>query len=109
MLLSTNWTNVLIMTGIGIGVVFAILVLLVLILQLFNYVSSKSSAPVKAAATQTSSAPENTSDGERAAIATALYLYFNEAHDEESYTLPYRHNEHSAWNSELFNTYNQNR
>ena len=109
MLLSTNWTNVLIMTGIGIGVVFAILILLVLILQLFNYVSTRKSAPAAKAEPQTAVKSENTSDTERAAIATALYLYFNEAHDEESYLLPYRHNEHSAWNSEFFNTHNLNR
>lgn len=90
------------MTGMGIGVVFLILCLLVLVLQVFNLVA-KSAAPKPATAPVTPAAQpvENASEDDRAAVAVAVYLYLNDAHDKESGILTIRHNEQSEWHSIL--------
>ena len=90
---ATNWTSVWIMTGMGIGIVFAILVILVLILQVFGMIAQKGApAQAKAVVKAVPATSEDTvSEQEEAAVATALYLYFNEVHDQESYVLTIRH------------------
>lgn len=56
---------------------------------------------------QEPSTPQITGD-ENAAICTALYLYFNEMHDEEKYVMTIRKvsRTYSPWSSKLYGTYN---
>lgn len=114
MMLATNWTNVLIMTGVGIGVVFIVLVLLVFILQLFGAIATtdfkkKTAKTVSNVANSTTEPQHSASDAEKAAIAMALHLYFAEVHDTESYRLTIRQNANSAWNSKLYGMNNLNK
>jgi len=93
------------MTGIGIGVVFAILVVLVLILQIFTLVAKKTTATVKDVKSDISTkmqakAFEEASEQDKAAVAVALYLYYNDAHDHESGVLTHTYNFHH-WRREL--------
>ena len=112
-LLSVNWGDVWAMAGMGFGVVFCVLLLLVVVMHLLGYTvqkvegagAKKSAAPAVAKATASPAAPAasvaTASDADKAAIATALYLYFHNVHDEESHVITIHHNEHSAWHHEL--------
>ena len=102
--LATNWTTAWLMTGIGIGVVFCILVLLVLILQIFSIVANqeKKQVPEKLTTAKVTPAPTViASEADKAAVATALYLYYRNVHDEESHVLTIHHDAHNPWHSEL--------
>lgn len=106
MILATNWTTAWLMTGMGIGVVFAILVLLVLILQVFNVVFAdleKKPAPAKSISKDDGEPHPHTVEynADMAAVATTLYLYMNNAHDEESGVLTIHLDEHTAWHAQL--------
>ncbi len=94
------------MTGMGVGTVFCILVLLVLVLQIFSAVAEKGNAvPAKktlaAQKVAETPLPEDASDRQAVAIATALYLHMENAHDEESGVLTIHMDEHPAWHAEL--------
>lgn len=98
---STTW----LMTAIGVGVVFAILVVLVLVLQIFTLVAQKTTAKVVDVkndinAKQQVKAFEQASEQDKAAVAVALYLYYNDAHDHESGVLTHTYNFHH-WRREL--------
>ena len=104
-LTATNWSDVWSMTGIGIGIVFVILLLLVLVLQIFTLLAVKK-APKSAAApaakahvaAENPNAPLHEDEEETAAaIAAALYLFSEEAHDNESGVITIVHNDHSTW------------
>ncbi len=88
MLLSTNWGEAWLMTGIGVGVVFCILIILVLVLLLFNLVAQKAKQdkPVNAHVAQLAQAKPlaQASELDKAAVATALYLYQQSKGDQES-------------------------
>ncbi len=104
--LVVDWNSVWAMTGMGIGVVFLILVLLVFVLILFGVIFGGKKAPKPApqpapAAASAAQAPVNASQDTEAAIATALYLYFQDKHDEESYKLTICHPATPAWHSQL--------
>jgi sodium pump decarboxylase gamma subunit len=106
MILATDWTAAWLMTGVGVGVVFAILVILVLVLQIFDAVVGSSGVKPLAAksAAGTVAQPKPlaaASDAEKAAVATAVYLYFNNIHDEESGKLTIHLNEHTGWHAVL--------
>ncbi len=107
MILATKWTTAWLMTGLGFGAVFIILVLLVLLLQIFSYVAAKSEVKPKAAAAKKVSAKDDTKqkvegyEEDMAAVATAVYLYLNSAHDEESGVLTIQNDERSLWHAEL--------
>ena len=96
-------------TGIGIGTVFVILILLVGVLTVFGSVAKKGAKPAaKPAAAPAPAAPKATaapatsaSEDEKAAIATALYLYFQNVHVEESGVITIKHNPNTAWHHEL--------
>ena len=79
MILATDWTAAWLMTGVGVGVVFAILIILVLVLQIFDAVVGSSGVKPLA----------------------AVYLYFNNIHDEESGKLTIHLNEHTGWHAVL--------
>lgn len=98
---STTWM----MTLMGIGVVFCILLLLVLILQIFTLVAKHTHATVKGvtqdiAIKQQAKAFEQASELDKAAVAVAVYLYFNDAHDHESGVLTHTYTDHH-WRREL--------
>ena len=106
MILATNWTTAWLMTGMGIGVVFSILVLLVLILQIFSLFAAgndKKTALIKTVSKDNGEEHPILSEykDDMAAVATTLYLYFNNAHDEESGVLTIHMGDHSAWHAEL--------
>ena len=98
------------MTGIGIGIVFVILVILVGVLTLFS-AAAKSSGKPQTAKVQTTSAGSATAStaktsagsnaGDEAAVATALYLYFRNVHDEESGIITINHTPGTAWHAVL--------
>ena len=106
MIVATDWASAWLMTGMGFGVVFCILVLLVLVLQVFSVVAAKGNAtPVKKVVAPQPAAPqapvEDASDRRAVAIATALYLYMDNVHDEESGVLTIHLDEHPAWHAQL--------
>ena len=93
------------MTGVGIGVVFSILLVLVLILQIFTLVARTTKAKVNEvkndfSTKQQAKAFEQASEQDKAAVAVALYLYYNDAHDHESGVLTHTYNFHH-WRREL--------
>ena len=93
------------LAGISVLVVFSILLILVLILGIFTAVAKKTTAKAKAVKSTISSSLEaksfeKASDEDKAAVATALYLYINERDNRESRVLtivPYP----SAWGAQL--------
>ena len=93
------------LAGLSILVVFAILVILVAILNIFTIVAKKTTAKAKAVKSSISSSLEaksfeKASEEDKAAVATALYLYFEEMYNRESRVLtivPYP----SAWGAQL--------
>lgn len=95
------------MTGIGFGCVFCILLLLVCVLNIYGSIGAKSSkkpapAPKAAPAPAPVAAPQaSVSNDTEAAIATALYLFYKDVHDTESYKLTIKHADHPAWHSQL--------
>ena len=102
------WTDAWARTGMGFGVVFTVLLVLVFVLIAFGVVSrltgnkapkvaKVAEQPAKAAAMPVASA----SDADKAAVATALYLYFQNVHDEESNVVTIHHTPNSAWHHEL--------
>lgn len=104
-LLLTNWSDAWLMTGIGIGVVFCILCILVLVLQVFNLVAKKSSSnadKVKAGIADVPAAKSvaEASELDKAAVATAIYLYQKSKGDQESGVLTIK-NAPSAWHAVL--------
>ena len=106
MVIATNWTTAWMMTGMGIGVVFCILLLLVLILWVFHRVAAgkdKAPAPVKTVSKDNGEEHPVLTEylDDMAAIATTLYLYFDNVHDEESGVLTIHVDEHSHWHAEL--------
>lgn len=95
------------MTGLGFGVVFSILVLLVFILILFSKIAASTEVKPKKA---TKPVFRNSSEGKQVvegyqedmvAVATAVYLYLNSAHDEESGVLTIQNDDRSLWHAEL--------
>ncbi len=111
-ILSTDWGLAWGMAGISVGVVFAILVLLVGVLYVFSAVAkgatAKAEAPAKpkvltgAEFVKSKQADiASASDADKAAIATAIFLYMGNQHDEESGILTIHHMDHPAWHAEL--------
>ena len=89
----TNWADRGYLAGISVLTVFVILIVLVLVLQIFNAVAKstsgstkapKAAAPAPAAAPKAAAPLADASEADKAAVATALYLYMNNVHDEES-------------------------
>lgn len=102
--LLTNWSTVWLMTGLGIGTVFVILIVLFCILSVFSSVTRKTRDKVKAGVVAVKEVveKEEIAEAERnAAIATAVYLFMQGRHDEESGVLTIHHTDHPAWHAEL--------
>ena len=111
-LLSTDWGLAWGMAGISVGVVFAILILLVGVLYVFSLVFAAKSAPGETAAKKKvltgaefvksqQADIAHASDMDEVALATAVYLYLGNQHDEESGRLTIHHTDHTAWHAEL--------
>ncbi len=104
-ILATKWSTAWLMTGMGIGAVFFILILLVLILQIFSMVFAEDKKPKrftkKAAPVGDFKEQVEGYEEDMAAVATAVYLYLNSAHDEESGVLTIQQDQHSLWHAEL--------
>ncbi|MCF0184712.1 MAG: OadG family protein [Bacteroidaceae bacterium] len=111
-ILTIDWAEAWTITGVGIGIVFVILILLVFILDIFDKVVAKTgkteaAKPVaaKPVAQQPAApaAPAAASDLDMVAVATAIHLYYNESHDEESGVLTIKHDANSLWHFQLKN------
>lgn len=100
----TSWADRCYLAGISVATVFVILIILVFVLQVFNLVAKGANKAPKAAApapVANKVAPvADASEEEKAAVAIALYLYMNNAHDEESGVLTIAPNQ-SAWGAVL--------
>lgn len=103
----TSWADRFYLAGISVATVFVILIVLVFVLQIFNMVAQGASKAPKAAAAaaapaaaQKAAPVADASEEEKAAVATALYLYMNNAHDEESGVLTIAPSQ-SAWGAVL--------
>ena len=95
-LASINWGNALIITFMGIGIVFIVLVFLIFIISLFGKVMAPKVSVKKATNKEQSGANQNVIEEtivehipalDSAAIATALHLYYDDVHDEESHII----------------------
>lgn len=77
------------LAGISVGVVFVILLALVLVLGIFTAVAKKTTAKVvevksDIVTNKQAKAFSEASEQDKAALAVAVYLYFNDDHDHES-------------------------
>lgn len=108
--LSINWGNALVVTLIGFFLVVFMLFLLVFVIRFFGFLMTPK---VKAVKTQpaANALPQEDDDqelrmsaDETAAIATALCLYFDEEHDEESnvMTIKTMARRYSPWSSKIY-------
>ena len=112
-LASINWGNALIITFMGIGIVFIVLVFLIFIISIFGKVMAPKVSVKKASQKEKSGADQNVIEEttiehipalDSAAIATALHLYFDDVHDEESHIIMIKSVErrYSPWNSKIY-------
>ena len=93
------------LAGISVLVVFSILVILVAILNIFTIVAKKTTAKAKAVKTSIDNSMqakffEKASEEDKAAVAMALYLYFEERDNRESRVLTIVPTP-SAWGAQL--------
>ncbi|MBR4645382.1 MAG: OadG family protein [Bacteroidaceae bacterium] len=97
----TSWY----IAGISPCVVFAILVLLVLVLIGFGFIARRSNANKPAGIKAPALAPGKHADAadgdDLVVVATALYLYLNSAHDEESGVITIKNTQPSNWHAVL--------
>lgn len=102
----TSWADRWFLAGISVATVFAILIILVFVLAIFSFVATKAANKGKAvqsaqAKPATAAVPvSEASADDMAAVATALYLYMNNSHDEESGVLTITQG-NSSWGSVL--------
>lgn len=101
MILLTDWNVAWLMTGIGFGTVFTILCLLVIILTVFSAITQSTT---KATAVKAIDTPAKTiaeaSELDKAAVATAIYLYQKSKGDQESGVLTIKKTP-TAWHAVL--------
>jgi len=103
-LLETNWSTVWLMTGLGLGTVFVILIVLFCVLSVFSSVTRKTRDKVMTGVEAVKNVVEKEEIAENtrnAAIATAVYLYMQGRHDEESGIITIHHPDHPLWHAEL--------
>ena len=104
-LLSITDPQIWLLAGISVLVVFSILVILVAILNVFTIVAKKTTEKAKAVKStietiEQAKTFEKASEEDKAAVAMALYLYFQEKNNRENRVLtivPYP----SAWGAKL--------
>lgn len=104
-LLSISDPQIWLLAGISVLVVFSILLILVAILNVFTIIAKKTTEKAKAVKSTIETSLEaktfeKASEEDKAAVATALYLYFEEKNNRENRVLtivPYP----SAWGAQL--------
>jgi Na+-transporting methylmalonyl-CoA/oxaloacetate decarboxylase gamma subunit len=104
-LLSISDPQIWLLAGISVLVVFSILLILVAILNVFTIIAKKTTEKAKAVKNTIETSLEaktfeKASEEDKAAVATALYLYFEEKNNRENRVLtivPYP----SAWGAQL--------
>ena len=92
------------MTGLGIGTVFVILLVLFGVLSIFSKVTRKTRDKVLTGVEAVKNVVEKEEIAENlrnAAIATAVYLYMQGRHDEESGIITIHHQDHPLLHAEL--------
>ena len=92
------------MTGLGIGTVFVILLVLFFVLSVFSKVTRKTRDKVLTGVEAVKNVVEKEEIAENtrnAAIATAIYLYMQGRHDDESGVITIHHMDHPLWHAEL--------
>ena len=91
-------------SGYSVGVVFSILVMLVLVLVLFGFFAKRANAhqvETKVPALAPGKHADAADGDDLVVVATALYLYLNSAHDEESGVLTIKNPQSSNWHAVL--------
>ena len=109
-MLLVNWTNTMIITVVGFCIVFIILTILIAVIKLFGHIMApraknvKKPAHVAAVTVSESKRGEHIPALDSAAIAATLQLFFDDAHDKESYKLRINKVErrYSPWNSKIY-------
>ncbi|ASB50927.1 OadG family transporter subunit [Alkalitalea saponilacus] len=106
-----NWADIYVIAGVGYSVVFLVLVLLILVYKLIpKILNIRIKKRLKKEGKEIdSTASEQYVAGEvNAAIATALMLYFNEQHDEESNIITIKRvaRTYSPWSSKIYGVRN---
>jgi len=108
-MLLVNWANTMIITVVGFGIVFSILTILIFVIKLFGHIMAPRAkniqkAPHHPAADKTSERGDHIPALDSAAIATALFMFMDDAHDKESYLLKIRKvtRTYSPWNSKIY-------
>lgn len=91
-----DWNATWIVTLVGFTLVVILLILLTYVLKLFGYIMSRMGSGRKAAPQAAVPSSDATAE-EAAAIALALQLAAEPAHDEESGKLTFRRGAQSAW------------
>ena len=103
-ILLTNWSSAWLMTGLGFGTVFVILLVLFFVLSIFSKVTRKTRDKVLTGVEAVKNVVEKDEIADNlrnAAIATAVYLYMQGRHDEESGIITIHHPDHPLWHAEL--------
>ncbi len=114
-LLAVNWTNAWVMTLLGFSLVVVLLILLVFVLNIFGSIMVRANAPKKektqkpVAVAPAEAANADITGEELAAIAMALQLSKEPAHDNESNVLTIVSDPNSAWSSKVFGINNLDR
>lgn len=113
-ILAVDWKHAFLFSGFCLLVVFAVLTILVIILSFFGKIMSAHNTKQQTAKAAASAANALTVSGatlseqENAALATALYLYFNDNHDKESYRITIK-DVQSPWNAKFYGINNLHR
>ena len=110
-LLTINWTNTFVIVCFGFAMVLIILMLLVFLLLLFEKIMSavdnRKNKPSKVVSAKINVEEMVTGDiceKDLVAISTAVFLYFDEVHDNESNVIKIKRvqRRYSPWNSKIY-------
>jgi len=98
-----------IITVVGFGIVFCILTILIFVIKAFGHIMAPRAKNIKKAphhplADKVSERGDHILALDSAAIAAALHMYMDDAHDKESYLLKIRKvtRTYSPWNSKIY-------
>jgi sodium pump decarboxylase gamma subunit len=109
LLLNVNWSDAFTILGLGMLIVFSVLILLVFLLNFSGWIFTRKTNTEENIEVKPTVISENEtfSEEEKAAIAMALHLFYEDVHDEESYVITIDDtNTSSAWNSKMYNLNN---
>jgi Na+-transporting methylmalonyl-CoA/oxaloacetate decarboxylase gamma subunit len=108
---AVNWSQIWVITAVGYTVVFSALVLLIFVFKFMPKVLNmqlKRKLKREGKYTENGGKEEFIAGEVNAAIGTALALYFNDIHDEESKIITIKRVErrYSPWSSKIYNINN---